>query len=65
MALIFLSTIVLLIELPETGLRPLMIGYKVFAMPIAVLALVVKVFGAIVKQLTLLVEVIALVGWVL
>ncbi|MEY3789046.1 MAG: hypothetical protein RLZ75_3254 [Pseudomonadota bacterium] len=65
MALIFLSTIVLLIELPETGLRPLMIGYKVFAMPIAALALVVKVFGAIVKQLTLLVEVIALVGWVL
>jgi len=65
LALIFLSTIVLLIELPETGLRPLMIGYKVFAMPIAVLALVVKVFGAIVKQLTLLVEVIALVGWVL
>jgi len=42
-----------------------MIGYKVFAMPIAALALVVKVFGAIVKQLTLLVEVIALVGWVL
>jgi hypothetical protein len=36
-----------------------MIGYKVFAMPIAVLALVVKVFGAITKQLAMLFEVIA------
>jgi hypothetical protein len=49
-----------------------MIGYKVFAMPIAVLALVVKIFGAITKQLAMLfevitpcVEVFALVGRVL